>query len=164
MIDLQRPDPRPRPGEHRRVEPLTLHDPEHDPPQFRNAANARPPFLPQEYQRLVANPFLALFGLVVWFAAFWGALASRNLILAGVAIPGLIVVGYLLQYHCLDCGTTGLLFRWKSHSCDRVLARQQAGRVRRFRGPNPTFQTILWAYLVAAVTILVAVVLMASRA
>jgi hypothetical protein len=146
------------------VDPLALHDPDLDPPSRRNPGNGQPPHLPQEYQRLVANPFLALFGLVVWFAACWEAMASRNLILLGVALLGLVVVGYLLHYHCLDCGKTGLLFRWKSHACDRVLIRQQTGQVRRFRGPNPTLQTILWAYLVASAAILVAVLLMAIRA
>jgi hypothetical protein len=148
------------------VEPLapsSTHDPELDPPRHRPAGPRRPPFLPQEYQRLVANPFLALLGLIIWFAVFWEALESRNLPLTGLALLALCGVGYLLQYHCLDCGTTGLLFRWKSHACERVLVRQQTGRARRFRGPNPTFQTVLWVYLMIGVAILIAVVLLAGR-
>jgi hypothetical protein len=120
--------------------------------------------LPQEYQRLVANPFLALLGLIVWFAALRQALAIRNLPLTGLALFGLVGVGYLLQYHCLDCGATGLLFRWREHACERVRARQRTGQVRRLRGPNPVFQTVLWGYLLTGMAILAAAVLLASRA
>jgi hypothetical protein len=145
----------------RRVEPLAppspTYDPDLDPPRFHppGTSGGRPPLIPQEYQRLVANPFLAMLGLIVWFAAFRQALAARNLLLVGLALSGLAVVVYLLQYHCLDCGTTGPLLRWKSHACSRVLARQETGHVRRRRGPNPVFQTILWAYLIAAAAVLV---------
>lgn len=112
----------------------------------------------------MANPFLAVLGLIAWVAALRQALALRNLAAVGLALLGLFVLGYLLQYHCLDCGATGLLFRWKSHACERVRARQQSNQVRRFRGPNPVFQTVLWGYLLAIVAILAAAVLMAVRA
>ena len=143
--------------------PSSTHDPDLDPPRQRPTGPERPPFLPQEYQRLVANPFLALLGLIAGFAAVTKALESRNLPLVGLSLLALCAVGYLLQYHCLDCGTTGLLFRWKSHACERVLVRQQTGRVRRIRGPNPTFQTVLWIYLMIGVAILIAAVLLAGR-
>ncbi len=71
---------------------------------------------------------------------------------------GLGLVGYLLQYHCLDCGATGRLFRWKWHACPSVRARQQTGRPRRFRGPNPVLQTVLWVYILMGLAILGSVV------
>jgi hypothetical protein len=145
--------------------PSPTHDRELDlgPPAARPSGNDWPPWVPQQYQRLVANPFLALLGLIVWFAALRWALTARNLWLVGLAVLGLAAVAYLLQYHCLDCGSTGHLFHWKSHACERVRTRQQSGRIRRFRGPNPVFQTVLWGYLLAALAILVGVVVMALR-
>jgi hypothetical protein len=119
--------------------------------------------LPQEYQRLVANPFLALVGLIAWVAAFRWALNRRSLGAVGPVVFGLVAVFALLQYHCLDCGATGSLFRWKSHACDRVRARQEADQVRRFRGPNPVLQTVLWGYLLAGVAILGIVLYQAVR-
>lgn len=144
--------------------PSPTHDPELDPPRRRPSGPERPPFIPQEYQRLVANPFLAIVGLTAWFAAIRRAFAVRNLTMFGLALLGLVAVFGLLQYHCLDCGATGHLFRWKSHACERVLARQRTNDVRRFRGPNPMFQTVLWLYALAGAAILVAVVLMAMNA
>jgi hypothetical protein len=130
------------------------HDPEFDPPRRPGPRPSRPPFLPQEYQRLVANPFLALVGLIAWVAAFRWALIRRSLAEVGIALLGLVAVFFLLQYHCLDCGATGLLYRWKSHACECVRARQEADRVRRFRGPNPVLQTVFWGYLLAGAAVL----------
>jgi hypothetical protein len=147
------------------LRPPPTHDPELDPPPRRptTPGPARPPFSPQEYQRLVANPFLAVLGLIVWVVAMRQALALRNLAVVLLTLLGLVALGYLLQYHCLDCGATGLLSRWKSHACERVRARQQFDQVRRFRGPNPVFQTVLWGYLLAVLAILAAAVLLQYR-
>jgi hypothetical protein len=143
------------------VEPRTLHDPELDPPRRRNPEHVRRPHLPEEYQRLVANPFLAVFVLLVGLAIVLGVLEFLGPVAIGLALLGVVPVGLLLQYHCLDCGRTGHLFRWKSHACDRVQMRQASDQVRRFRGPNPTYQAMIWAYLLTAVGILVGVVLLA---
>jgi hypothetical protein len=140
--------------------PSSTHDPDLDPPRGA-PATYRPPPLPQEFQRLVANPFLALFWLIILFPIFRQALEWKSLPLLGVALLGLFVAGYFLQYHCLDCGATGRLFKWKEHACPSVVARQQAGRVRRFRGPNPVLQTILWGYVLGALAILAYVVALA---
>lgn len=126
--------------------PLTTFDPELDPPRRRPASRqvAWPPRLPQEFQRLVANPFLVPPGLMIWFVALRHALVIRNLplvVLALVSLAGLIP---LFHYHCLDCGATGILWRWKSHACEHVRTRRQFDLARRFRGPNPAFQTLLW--------------------
>jgi hypothetical protein len=141
------------------------HDPNFDPPRHaRPGSNGHPtPLLPQQYQRLVANPFLAVLALVSWGAAMGEGLARRKLWLVMLLAPLPIAFARLLQYHCLDCGATGRLFRWKDHACERVVARQLSGKVRRFRGPNPAFQTILWGYLVIVAAILVGVVFYAAR-
>jgi hypothetical protein len=131
------------------------HDPDLDSPRQMAVLEPEPPLLPQEFQRLIANPFLALFGLVIWFQAFRYALWLRNLMLVSVIFLALAAVGYLLHYHCLDCGATGLLFRWKSHACPTVRARQLSNQVRRFRGPAPTMQLMLWMYALAGIGILV---------
>jgi hypothetical protein len=143
--------------------PSSTHDPDLDPPRRLPTGPGRPPFLPQEYQRLVANPFLGVFGLIVGLGAFEKAIEWQQFPLLVLALAVLISVAFLLHYHCLDCGSTGLLLRWKSHACERVRARQQANQVRRFRGPNPAFQTILWGYLLFGVAILIFVVMMAVR-
>lgn len=156
------PNERQSPGEFRRVEPRPqppTHDPDLDPPWPAAGANGRPPLYFEEFQRLVANPFLAIFWLIVLFGILREALAIKSLPLVGLATGGLLALGHLLQYHCRDCGSTGLLFRWKSHACPSVLARQQTGRARRIRGPNPYTQLILWIYVLIGTGILVAVVL-----
>jgi len=143
-------EPRPHPP---------THDPDLDPPRPTARANGRPPLYFEEFQRLVANPFLAVFWLIVLFGVLREALAIKSLALVGVAACGLLALGHLLQYHCRDCGETGRLFRWKSHACPSVLARQQTGRARRFRGPNPYTQLVLWIYVLVCSGILLVVVL-----
>jgi hypothetical protein len=142
------------------LSPFPIHDPDLDPPQGRAASSRRPPAFPQEFQRLIANPFLALCWVVILFAVLRQAVHAKSLPLAGVVLLGLVAAGYLLHYHCLDCGATGRLFRWKTHACTSVVVRQQTGRVRRLRGPNPMLQTILWAYLLIPLLLLAYVLAM----
>ncbi len=132
------------------------HDPELDPPR-RPSLHLRDP-LPEEYQRLVANPFLAVLGLIAWSQMLRLAYDARNpLLLLGVVLS-LAGVAYLLHYHCLDCGRTGLLIRWRRHACERVVARRLADRPRRVRGPNPSVQVVLWGYLLLGLAVLVGIV------
>jgi hypothetical protein len=141
------------------VEPVPStrdHDPDLDPPR-RPRVQLRDP-LPEEYQRLVANPFLALLGLIVWFWAIVRAYQLRNPIVLAVTAASLAVVFFLPQYHCRDCGTTGRLYRWREHACGPVLARRLSDRPRRYRGPNPSIQMTLWLYLLLAVALLVGIV------
>lgn len=98
-----------------------------------------------EYQRLVANPFLAVLGLIAWGWALVSAVEARRLDLAALVASSALGVRYLLQFHCLDCGRTGRLSRWRGHVCTRVQDRLTAGRPRRFGGPSPGRQTFLWA-------------------
>jgi hypothetical protein len=145
-----------------RSAPTTTYDPDLDPPRprARIGSGGWPPRLPQEYQRLVANPFLALLGLIVWFAVMEQALRARSILAVWLAMLGLAVVAYLLQYHCLDCGATGTLFRWRSHACERVRIRRETGQVRYLRGPNPVFQTFAWLLLMVVLAILIVPVLL----
>jgi hypothetical protein len=117
---------------------------------------------PEDYQRLVANPFLALLGLVLWCLALRQILGAKRLDLLIPVLLSLGAVVFLLQYHCLDCGATGLLFRWRRHACERVLARQLEGRPLRFRGPRPPTQLVLWIYALLTVAVLFLLVLRMS--
>ena len=60
----------------------------------------------------------------------------------------------LFHYHCLDCGRTGRLTRWKRHVCPEVARRIVEGRPRRLRGPGPLAQTLLWGYVLAVILVL----------
>jgi hypothetical protein len=138
------------------------HDPEIDRPVAPRRLWSDEPFH-LENQRLVANPFLALAAFCVWLKGAVWALEARHL----GAFTGLLLllggVVWLLQFHCLDCGTTGVLFRWKGHACERALRRQTERRPIRFRTPNPVAQLVLWAYAVTVAAILAALVLRAHR-
>jgi hypothetical protein len=128
-----------------------VHDRDLDPPRARRTrASARVPSI-HDYQRLVANPFLAVFGVIVWLAALRQTTEMRRLDLFCFAVAGLALIVPLFQCHCLDCGGTQRLTRWRTHRCERVEARRLAGRPRRFRGPTPPTQTVLWFYALLAV-------------
>ncbi len=129
-----------------------IHDSELDPPRFPRPSP--PLLLPQDFQRLLGNPFLALLGLIAWAAALRQVLLARNLTLTLALFASLAGLVFLLQFHCLDCGATGWLFRWRIHTCDHVIARQRSGAVRSFRGPIPTTQVLLWFYLILCAAIL----------
>lgn len=131
--------------------PRGVHDPEFDAPRAprRGGANWTTP--PHHYQRLVANPFLAFFGLVAWSGLMSQGLQTKRLDLSLLATGSVVLVAFLFQYHCLDCGATDRLGRWREHNCAAVQARRRAGAPRRFRGPTPDNQTRLWVvFLVLA--------------
>jgi hypothetical protein len=119
--------------------------------------------MPQEYQRLVANPFLALAALIAWGAALRLALIWRDLVASIIVVAGFFVVVGLIHYHCLDCGRTGWLFRWRRHACDTVLARQATGQARRWRGPTPGVQAVIWLYALACAALVLGLSGMFSR-
>ena len=97
---------------------------------------------PRAYQRLVVNPFLAFLALIGWVALMRFGYRERLLpaFLLAQVLP--VLAYFAVQYHCLDCGATGRLSRWKDHACESVVARRLAGRPRRFRGPNPRSQML----------------------
>jgi hypothetical protein len=68
----------------------------------------------------------------------------------GIPLIAAIFLPRLFHYHCLDCGATGVLHRWRHHACSRVLERYHAGRPRRVRGPTPPAQFVLWLFALAA--------------
>src|SRR6266446_6722744 len=130
----------------------TVRDPDFDPT---GPMRPLPPLLvPQEHQRLVTNPFLAVLALLI---AIYSGQQSADLWKL-LTIVALIAPVCLLQYHCRDCGHTAWLFFWKEHACEAVVARQRAGQVRRLRGPKPTTQLILWIYLLGSIALLAAIV------
>ena len=109
---------------------------------------------PQSFQRLIANPFLAIVGLIAWSALLREAIPARRIEFYLGFVFVLPLLPYLLQYHCLDCGRTGRLRRWREHECERVKARRISKKPRRFRGPTPNTQTVLWCYLTACMVVL----------
>jgi hypothetical protein len=115
---------------------------------------------PERYQRLVANPFLALAGLFFWIAALLLTFEHEQY---GLSVPLFaclaIVFWWLPQYHCRDCGKTGRLDRWREHACDAVQARIQASQPLQFRGPTVRMQMVVWGLAVIAVFVVLLKVL-----
>jgi hypothetical protein len=103
----------------------------------------------EDHQRLLVNPFLVVLGWVIVVALIRMALRIHSLHLFVTGIILLLVPALLFQYHCLDCGKTGWLFRYRRHACPAVTARAQTGVVRRFRGLSVTIQIIVWGQILA---------------
>jgi hypothetical protein len=117
----------------------------------------------ERYQRLVANPFLAV---LVWLVAFElvnESMTRQNLALFMIGIILLFVAFFFLQFHCLDCGVTGWLLRSWAHACPGVVARRQHRRVQRFRGPGLKFQLVIWFILMTTALVLGMVALGSRR-
>lgn len=117
-----------------------------------------PAYIPGDHERLVANPFLALAGLllVLVVADHLNARVEpgyRVLVGFGLLAAFVRLAPRLLHVHCLDCGATGRLSAWGEHACDAVLERRRAGARRLIRGPSPPIQVILWFYLILALVI-----------
>ena len=96
------------------------------------------------YLRVVANPFLAFFAVVVWLGVLeWTRMGHAvSVLMFGLAAAWM--VPNLFQFHCLDCRATGRLLRWRLHVCPTSAARRREARPRRFRGPSPWTQVLLW--------------------
>jgi hypothetical protein len=122
-------------------------------PSFRRRRGRGSP--PREGPRLLANPFLALLGLIGWYTLMRYALVARRLDVFLPALASLALVVFLFQYHCLDCGTTGRLTRWQDHACRRPAAAGRRGWGWGWRWvPSPVVQTSWWFYLLGFGTIL----------
>jgi hypothetical protein len=143
MGDSQRVEPEPSPG---------TFDPDLDVPRRRSSRRSDESLEP--YQRLVANPFLAVLCWLVAFGFFRTALRRHSLIvfLAGLGLSFVAVL--LFQFHCLDCGATGWLLGHRRHACSPVVARWQSRALRRFRGPRVKTQIVAWFVLVASAFVL----------
>jgi hypothetical protein len=113
---------------------------------------------PEDFQRLLANPFLAGAFLMLWFGAAPWLLFGRPASWVVPTFASLIAIRYLLHFHCLDCGETGRLGKWREHRCEAVRLRVQAGQIRWSRGPTPGTQSVLWtvAYFAVAVYVFAA--------
>lgn len=103
------------------------------------------------YQRLVANPFVAILGFIGWCAAIHWIVQSKRLALFWPVGASFFLVVFLLQFHCVDCGKTDRLTRWRDHACDAVQRRYEAGFSQRVWFPNPVLQTTIWFYLILVV-------------
>ena len=108
----------------------------------------------QGYQRLVANPFLALLATVAWFFVVTEVVKAKRLVLFWPVLGSLALVAFLFQFHCLDCGATGHLSRWRHHACGPVRLRYEAGFARRVRFPTPVVQTVVWVYAVVLIGVI----------
>jgi hypothetical protein len=135
---------------HRRPRPA---DPEFDPSPA-SPVRLRD-FDPLEHQRLVVNPFLAVFGLVVLTEVTRLLLRSSFPPLAVATVIPLVLLPYLIQYHCLDCGQTGRYSRRGRHACPAVFARWQEGYRSRF--PSSWTQLVIWSWVIASAALLLAV-------
>jgi len=110
---------------------------------------------PEDYLRILANPFLAFCGFMIWLKALvslFGLKANRELygplapIIAIVFLAALWGLRSLLQFHCLDCGKTGRYLNWREHECLRSTERRYTGSYRRWRGPSPFIQLVMWLW------------------
>jgi hypothetical protein len=116
-----------------------------------------------EYQRIVVNPFLGILAWVGMVALASAGVRRRNLTLFLLGM-GLLFIGFLVQqFHCLDCGATGWLYRFRRHACPSVVARYEHGEVPRFRLPNIATQVTIWIYFLAGVLFVALLVLLGAR-
>jgi hypothetical protein len=121
-------------------------------------AHTRPESL-EQHQRIVVNPFLTVLAWVAGFALIRESLQARSLPRFDLGVLLLFVAFFLLQFHCLDCGATGWLFRYRSHACPAVVMRCENQDVRRFSRPRVKTQLIAWFLLMVSAFVLGMVVL-----
>ncbi len=107
------------------------------------------------YQRLIANPFLAVGVLLGAFGLIVNAVHRGNLALFSGAFGLLLSTPLFLQYHCLDCGCTGHVARASRHACEIVDLRLLSGHSRTVRGPTPANQTKLWAIVLFPILLII---------
>lgn len=119
-------------------------DHEFDPPRGQTAAIAT-----HARTRLIANPFLAILGMVLALSALKLGLRSRDLILFVSAAIGMVISLPMIQYHCLDCGETGWAFRARRHLCPLGTLRGMSAD--NGRPPFPTILAQLKVWFVIAV-------------
>ena len=108
----------------------------------------------EAYQRLVANPFLAVLAWLIVYGMVREGDRRQNLALFLTGMVLLFVAFFLLQFHCLDCGATGWLLRSWAHGCPAVVTRRQSKSVRQFQGPGLKTQLAAWfVFLLAALVL-----------
>ena len=134
-------------------------DPDLDPHPQRSGGPRSDSIAP--YQRLIVNPFLAVLLFVIVLAIVRTALRTRALGLFQLGVGLVLVDLFLVQYHCLDCGATGWLLRYRRHACPTVLTRWQRGEQRRFRGPSVRIQLVGWLVLLGSAFVMGLIMLLA---
>jgi hypothetical protein len=131
-------------------------------PTFFDADHDTPSSLPgglksdaiSAYQRVIVNPLLAILGWLLAIVLIRYSTRTHNLALYLTAILWLFVPFILVQFHCLDCRTTGWLLRVRRHACPLVVARWVSKDNLRGRWPSITVQIHCWIYTLVAVAIL----------
>lgn len=133
-------------------------DPDFDPPRIAWPAETEL----ARCRRVIVNPFLALGALGAWAGLMqWLRQADLQALgLLGTSL--LVVVPFLVHYHCVDCGKTGALPACKSHACAGLVARWRQSLRPRYGWPRPATQLILWGLGLTA--LLVAFTIAAIRA
>jgi len=111
-------------------------------------------FDPLDHQRVLVNPFLAVLALIGVAGLVRRLLLGPFPPLAALALTTLAGVPYLLQYHCLDCGRTGMFLRRQKHACPGVLNRWRDGWQRWSPIPRASSQVVIWIYLIGAAWLL----------
>ena len=115
-------------------------------------------FDPVAHQRLVVNPFLAVFLVMVWWlTARWLLIRGPFPPMAVATVIPLIFLPRAVQYHCLDCGQTGPYTRRRRHACTAVIARWNGRRRPRCPIPSTETQLTFWFYVVGSAALLCAV-------
>ena len=109
----------------------------------------------EDRQRLVANPLL---GVLFWIVAFMMLRESvrrheSDPVCLGAALFVLVGIVFM-QFHCLDCGKTGWLLRYRRHACPAVIARRESKWVRQFRLAGLKVQLVVWFILMMAALVL----------
>ena len=135
----------------RRSAPITngLHDPTIDPIANPRAIRTQhvSPWGLEAHQRLIVNPFLAVFGLLIWMLLFRFSVKFQRLdVFFGVVCGGILLV-FLPEYHCLDCGQTGRLLNSKTHVCERVEIRSLDDGLSSTIWPSTHFQVVVWGFV-----------------
>jgi len=127
----------------------------------------RPPRVPFEslpsYQRIVVNPLLGVLVWLVMFALIRAGVKSQSSTLFLIGSSLFFAAFFLHQFHCLDCGATDWLFRYRHHACPLIVARSQNREGGRFRFPSVKTQIMIWLYLVAGALLLLLLFLNAPR-
>jgi hypothetical protein len=108
----------------------------------------------EHFQKLVVNPFLAVFVLVGSWACIIRLTGLERMIAISFAILGAPFLYLLVQYHCRDCGRTGTFRNWPLHECETVAWRKRQGARRRWCGPSPEVQLKAWLCLIGVVALL----------
>ncbi|WP_435018866.1 hypothetical protein TA3x_000853 [Tundrisphaera sp. TA3] len=128
-------------------------DPEFDPPMIAWPAESEL----ERFRKVVVNPFLAVLGLVAWVLGMRAVSSEWRPSLAVLGTSLLAGMPYLIHYHCLDCGRTGVLLRCKWHACSGVVARWRMARRVRFGWPRPRTQVLVWTCLLVSAAVLIGI-------